>query len=59
MKLNLDDRHVFEAVMTVAQARELTGGELPDDVDTALDEAQGFVFSDEGPEAYLVIKITK
>jgi hypothetical protein len=59
MKLDLDSREVFEAEMTVEQIREMSGEGLPNDVFTKLDEAQGFVFTDEGPTSYLVIKITK
>lgn len=58
MKLNLDDRGVYEASMSVAQARKAFDEGLPEEVMTKLDEAQGFVHSGEGNKSYLVIEIT-
>ena len=63
MKLDLDNRNVFELDMSVEAARKLLDAGIPDDLSDGLtgvfDEAQGFVFTNEGPEAFIVIKITK
>jgi hypothetical protein len=58
MKLNLDDTNVIEFEMSVDDARKAIDGELTDDFQTALDEAQGLVYTRENHVAYLVIKIT-
>jgi len=59
MTLNLDNPNVVELDMPVEDVRKLIDLELPDDLTTAIDEAQGIVFSGQAPVAYLVIKITK
>lgn len=57
--LNLENDNVFEVEMTVSTAREFIGVDgMPDEVSTALDEAQGHVHMQKGAESYLVIKIT-
>lgn len=59
--LNLEDRNVFETEATVEQVRTMFDGEgkLPDEVETTFDNAQGFVHSGEGPEAFVVVRIKK
>lgn len=50
--------NVFLSDMTMEQARELAGSEyLPEELSSALDEAQGKVFSDAAPVAFVVIRI--
>ncbi len=57
-KINLDDDGVFQCSVTVAQARAYFDGEnLPKALETELDTAQGYVFS-EKKKAYLIIEIT-
>jgi len=58
MKLDLDAANVREVEITREEARAyFDAGELPDEVETALDEAQGAA-NLPGATQYLVIKIT-
>jgi hypothetical protein len=61
MKLDLDNPNVFETDITSEALRMFIAGveDLPDDVITAMDEAQGCVNSTESSVAYLVIKVTR
>lgn len=58
MKLDLENANVFHLDLTVEQIRN-SDEEAHEELEGKLDEAQGFVFSDEGSEAYLVIRVTK
>lgn len=59
-----DERDVLSRLdhvpMTVDAARAYFDGSfLPEEFDTALDNAQGHVFSDAGDVAYVLIKVTR
>jgi hypothetical protein len=58
-KINLEDRNVFECEMSVGDVRAFFDGQdLPDDVLTTLDNAQGLIYSDERvSESIVVIRI--
>jgi len=58
-KIDLEDDNVFFASITVEQARALLDGSEIEEVDDAVDQAQGHVFGDEGDKAYVVIEVTK
>jgi|SoimicMinimDraft_3_1059731.scaffolds.fasta_scaffold353632_1 hypothetical protein len=61
MKLDLNDDYVYATQVTVDQVRGWLDGEndIPADVNTAFDNAQGAVFKDEHNRAFVVIEITK
>jgi len=61
MKIDLLDANVHLVELSVTQARRLIDewDMSRDDIATALDEAQGDVFSDSRDVAYVVIKITQ
>lgn len=54
--VRLDDENTFSCDMTLEQARGL---EITEELEFALDQAQGYVFQDKGKVSYVVIKITK
>jgi hypothetical protein len=57
MRINTENENVFEVEMSKAQVRFYAGGgELPDDVLAAFDEAQGYLDGDIDT-SYLVIVI--
>lgn len=56
--LDLDNANVFEVEMTVEQVRALEV-ETTEDLDVALDNAQGHVFTGNDSAAWVVIKIVK
>lgn len=58
MKINLEDDGVFYLELTVEQCRNFDEA-VTQQIEEALDEPQGFVFSEQGTEAYLVIKVTQ
>jgi hypothetical protein len=70
MKIDIDDPNVFHLELNVEEARKLLDysdvnendedeEEIKDKVDTALDNAQGAVYSGEHKHAFLVIEIIK
>jgi hypothetical protein len=60
LDLEADNVEVFELTTTQARAIDITSElDVGDQLDLALDEAQGRAFTDESDISYLVIKITK
>ena len=59
MIINTDNNGVFETSLTMTLIREGSEEDVMEQIGTALDEAQGFVFSGEGARAFVVIEVTK
>ena len=60
MKVNLEDDNVCLIETTTAVVRQDVNDDVfRDELETALDNLQGLVFTDEASVAYVVIKITK
>jgi hypothetical protein len=58
-KLDLEDKNVVHVELSVTVMREMIGIDgIPDELNTAIDNAQAPVFNEEEKKAYLVIEIT-